>query len=251
MILLFTPPFAKAAARPGVRQGLPRRAPGERRPVHARRAVVGARRDPARQRGSRRRALPAARSHPARRDARAGGALPGGAVRGGGRLYAAPGHVGRGGWSWYTGSASWMYRIGVESILGVTRHGASLHIAPCIPSSWPRYEVTYRHRTSRYRFVVENPEGRCGGVVRIEVDGAVLPSAAIPLQDDGREHQVRVVLGGAPEPIKRISLSSQSLRCEHRRPRRSRRAPGWARGDRAVVTSSPRPPRRAASPLRR
>ena len=114
-------------------------------------------------------------------------------------VYAAPGHVGRGGWTWYTGSAAWMYRIGVESILGVTRHGASLHVAPCIPTSWPRYEVTYRHGASRYRIVVENPEGRCGGVARVEVDGAVLPSATIPLEDDGRDHEVRVLLGGPDE----------------------------------------------------
>jgi cyclic beta-1,2-glucan synthetase len=125
-------------------------------------------------------------------------------------VYAAPGHLGRGGWSWYTGSAAWMYRIGVESILGVTRHGASLRVAPCIPKSWPRYEVLYRHGTSRYRIVVENPEGRCGGVARIELDGAVLPSASIPLQDDGRAHEVRVVLGGPPSPMKTSPPRSQS-----------------------------------------
>jgi cyclic beta-1,2-glucan synthetase len=126
-------------------------------------------------------------------------------------IYAAEGHVGRGGWTWYTGAAGWMYRIGVESILGVTRHGTTLRIAPCIPSSWPRYEVTYRHGTSRYRFVVENPEGRCGGVARIEVDGAVLLSASIPLSDDGRDHRIRVVLGDPAEPIKRSSPRSEAL----------------------------------------
>jgi cellobiose phosphorylase len=113
-------------------------------------------------------------------------------------IYAAPGHVGRGGWTWYTGSAAWMYRIGVESILGVTRHGASLRVAPCIPSSWPRYEVTYRHGQSRYRIVVENPHGLCRGVPQIEMDGAVLRSATIPLLGDGRDHEVRVVLGEQP-----------------------------------------------------
>jgi cyclic beta-1,2-glucan synthetase len=124
-------------------------------------------------------------------------------------VYAAPGHVGRGGWTWYSGSAAWMYRIGVESILGVTRHGASLLVRPCIPSSWPRYEVTYRRGASRYRIVVENPEGRCGGVLRVELDGVVLPSATIPIPDDGLDHQVRVVLGGAAEPMKRSSWSDQ------------------------------------------
>ncbi len=126
-------------------------------------------------------------------------------------VYAAKDHVGRGGWTWYTGSAAWMYRIGVESILGVTRHGASLHLAPCIPSSWPRYEVTYRHGASRYRIVVENPEGLCGGVVRIEVDGTLSPGATIPLRDDGRDHRVRVVLGGAADPVKESSPNEASL----------------------------------------
>jgi cellobiose phosphorylase len=117
-------------------------------------------------------------------------------------VYAAPGHVGRGGWTWYSGSAAWMYRIGVESILGVTRHGAALHVAPCIPSSWPGYEVSYRHGANRVRIVVENPEGRCGGVARIELDGAALPSDAIPLLDDGRDHEVRVLLGAVgPERL--------------------------------------------------
>ncbi len=112
-------------------------------------------------------------------------------------VYAAPGLVGRGGWTWYTGSAAWMYRIAVESLLGVTRHGAALHVAPCIPSSWPGYEVTLRHGANRVRIVVENPEGRCGGVARIDLDGAALPSSAIPLLDDGRDHEVRVLLGAA------------------------------------------------------
>jgi cellobiose phosphorylase len=126
-------------------------------------------------------------------------------------VYAAPGHVGRGGWTWYTGSASWMYRIGVESMLGITRHGAELEIAPCIPSAWPRYEVTYRFGPSRYRIVVENPEGRCGGVGRLEVDGVALGSTTIPMIDDGRLHQVRVVLGGAAEPMPRTSLPPETL----------------------------------------
>jgi cellobiose phosphorylase len=110
-------------------------------------------------------------------------------------VYAAAGHVGRGGWTWYTGAAAWMYRIALESMLGISRHGAALHVAPCIPSAWPGYEVSYRYGGSRYRIAVVNPEGRCGGVVRIEVDGAVLVGEAIPLVDDGREHAVRVVMG--------------------------------------------------------
>jgi cyclic beta-1,2-glucan synthetase len=110
-------------------------------------------------------------------------------------VYAAPGHVGRGGWTWYTGSAAWMYRIGVEWMLGITRHAASLLVEPCIPAAWPGYEVSYRHGSSRYRVIVENPERRSGGVVRAEIDGALVPSPVIPLIDDGREHVVHVVIG--------------------------------------------------------
>ncbi len=110
-------------------------------------------------------------------------------------VYAAPGHVGRGGWTWYTGSASWMYRIGVESMLGINRRGATLHISPCIPSSWAGFEVDYGYGESRYRIAVENPDRRCGGQVAVELDGVMLPSNVLPLRDDGENHDVRVILG--------------------------------------------------------
>ena len=112
-----------------------------------------------------------------------------------GDVYAAAGMVGRGGWTWYTGSAGWMYRIGVEAMLGIHRRGATLAIAPCIPSSWPGYSVTYRFGGSRYRIAVQNPAGRCGGVARTELDGVPLTSPVVPLRDDGRDHDVRVILG--------------------------------------------------------
>ncbi len=72
-------------------------------------------------------------------------------------IYATAPHVGRGGWTWYTGSAGWMQRAGVESILGLRRQGAFLHLDPCIPRAWPRFEITVRHRSARYEIVVENP----------------------------------------------------------------------------------------------
>src|SRR6185436_5115146 len=75
-------------------------------------------------------------------------------------VYAHPAHAGRGGWTWYTGSAAWMARAGLESILGVTRRGATLALNPCIPSSWPGFTVTLRHGKSRYEIAVENPLGR-------------------------------------------------------------------------------------------
>ena len=112
-------------------------------------------------------------------------------------VYAAPGHVGRGGWTWYTGSAAWMQRAGVESILGLHLDGGHLRLDPCIPRSWPGFELTMRHGASRYRIVVENPDGVQRGVVSAELDDvavAVRP-LSITLIDDGATHQIRVRLG--------------------------------------------------------
>jgi cyclic beta-1,2-glucan synthetase len=111
-------------------------------------------------------------------------------------VYSVPPHTGRGGWTWYTGSAGWMYRIGVESLLGVSLRRGALHIDPCIPAGWPRYEVTYRpSRRTAYTIVVENPDGVSRGVKRIEVDGVDRTGDDIAIVDDGTAHSVRVVLG--------------------------------------------------------
>ncbi len=112
-------------------------------------------------------------------------------------VYTEPAHVGRGGWTWYTGSAGWMYRAGVESMLGVQLRGTTLHVEPCIPRAWGGYEVDFRYHSSRYRIVVENPQGVTGGVASASLDGRSLTGhgARIPLVDDGATHAVRVVLG--------------------------------------------------------
>jgi len=110
-------------------------------------------------------------------------------------VYSAPQHTGRGGWTWYTGSAGWMYRIGIEALLGISLRKGALHIDPCIPKDWPRYEVTFKSSHTPYHIVVENPEGVCRGVRLIEVDGKDCSGEDIPLSDDGVEHSVRVVLG--------------------------------------------------------
>jgi cyclic beta-1,2-glucan synthetase len=117
-----------------------------------------------------------------------------------GDVYSHPAHPGRCGWSWYTGSAGWMYRVGLESILGLRRRGASFEIDPCIPSSWAEYSMSWRFGSARYEIVVTNPERRCRGVAEATLDGERVDSGAIPLADDGREHTVRVVLG-AERPI--------------------------------------------------
>ncbi|HSJ96821.1 MAG TPA: glycosyl transferase, partial [Myxococcota bacterium] len=112
-------------------------------------------------------------------------------------VYAVAPHVGRGGWSWYTGAAGWLYRAGLEWILGFRVQGATLLLDPCIPRGWPGFEIEYRHRSARYQIAVENPHSVSRGVVGIELDGAALPvgAAGVPLADDGATHRVRVVLG--------------------------------------------------------
>jgi len=108
-------------------------------------------------------------------------------------VYTAEGHVGRGGWTWYTGSASWLYRVGLESILGFSKRGNSISIDPCIPSTWKGFELIYRFGKSTYRVRVENPSGANRGVKSVTVDGENC-SGSIPLFDDGAEHAVLVVM---------------------------------------------------------
>jgi len=112
-------------------------------------------------------------------------------------IYAAQGHVGRGGWTWYTGSAAWMQRAGVESILGLRIEGAVLRLDPCIPRAWPRFEVSLRRGAARYQIIVENPNGVQQGVASAELDGlAVTPRPlVIPYTDDGAAHHLHVRLG--------------------------------------------------------
>ncbi len=113
-------------------------------------------------------------------------------------IYSTAPHVGRGGWSWYTGSAGWMQRVGVEAILGIRIRGSSLLIDPCIPRAWPGFKATITWRSARYTITVENP-GRVGrGVVSITLDGVALAAGAdVTLADDGGAHVVGVMLGAA------------------------------------------------------
>ncbi len=116
-------------------------------------------------------------------------------------VYSQAPHVGRGGWTWYTGSAGWMYRTGLEWILGFRVQGAVLLLDPCIAKSWKGFEITYHYRSARYEIVVENPNGVSQGVASWKLDGALQPvppaggPARMSLADDGATHQVRVVLG--------------------------------------------------------
>ena len=141
-------------------------------------------------------------------------------------VYAEPPHLGRGGWTWYTGSAGWMYRAGIEWILGFRLRGERLHLNPCIPRDWPGFRISFTYHSSRYDIDVENPLGVMRGIQRVEVDGREVPpsrraalvnprtlgaaatqpedeevmldpgsGARIRLVDDGRPHEIRVTLG--------------------------------------------------------
>jgi cyclic beta-1,2-glucan synthetase len=117
-------------------------------------------------------------------------------------VYSVAPHVGRGGWSWYTGSAGWLYRSGLEAILGFRVHGNILAIDPCLPKAWPGYKIVFRRQSARntitrYDITVKNPHHVSRGVVSSVLDGADLPKgvARIPLVDDGELHLVRVELG--------------------------------------------------------
>jgi cyclic beta-1,2-glucan synthetase len=119
-----------------------------------------------------------------------------------GDVYAHPSHAGRGGWTWYTGSAGWMYRAGLESILGLRREGSTFAIDPCIPSSWPGFSIVWRFGRTRYEITASNPEGRCRGVASAELDGVAVDALHVPLSDDGRTHRVTVVLGARRQPAR-------------------------------------------------
>jgi cyclic beta-1,2-glucan synthetase len=110
-----------------------------------------------------------------------------------GDVYAEPPHVGRGGWTWYTGSAGWLYRAGLESILGFRVRGMMISIDPCIPRNWPSYSVTFRYRSATYQIRVNNPYGVSRGVASISIDGKIVVDRKnVPLVDDGAAHRVIV-----------------------------------------------------------
>jgi len=110
-------------------------------------------------------------------------------------VYSSEAHVGRGGWTWYTGSAGWMYRVAVEAILGITLKNGALRLDPCIPRAWPRFEAVVRTRGAAFRVAVENPSSVSRGVRLIELDGVEMTGRDIPLADAAGDHAVRVVLG--------------------------------------------------------
>lgn len=112
-------------------------------------------------------------------------------------VYAQPPHLRRGGWTWYTGAAGWLYRAAIEYLLGLQTRGTVLRIDPCIPRHWPTFVVHYRHGASHYDITVTNPHGVTHGVATTICDGQSLVRPEIPLVDDGMQHTVQIVLGTA------------------------------------------------------
>ena len=110
-------------------------------------------------------------------------------------VYGVAPHTGRGGWTWYTGSAGWMYRVALENLLGLEVQGGVIRLHPCIPTAWPRFELTFRKGKTTWHIVVENPRQVSTGVSRVSVDNGDRPDHDIPLTDDGQTHEVRVELG--------------------------------------------------------
>jgi cellobiose phosphorylase len=112
-------------------------------------------------------------------------------------VYSHPMHVGRGGWTWYTGSAAWMYRVGLQGLLGLRRQGTVLTLDPCLPRDWPGFSLRLRHGAACYEVAVVNPDRVSRGVRRVTLDGRLLADGRVPLVDDGGTHHVQVELGKA------------------------------------------------------
>jgi len=107
-------------------------------------------------------------------------------------VYALAPHTGRGGWSWYTGSAGWMYRLVLESLLGVTLQGDWLRFAPCLPLAWNGFSLRYRYRETYYNIAMRRIEVESETEPGVTVDGVAQSGNAFHLTDDGQEHHVEV-----------------------------------------------------------
>ncbi|MGD0843169.1 MAG: glucoamylase family protein, partial [Geobacteraceae bacterium] len=121
-------------------------------------------------------------------------------------VYRLPGRVGQGGWSWYTGSAAWMYRAWVEEVLGLKVRGNRMRINPVISATWPGFSLRYRHGETIYAIQVENPHGCERGVAWVEMDGQRVTGGVIPLERGLVKHQIRVRMGAPEEPAESHSL---------------------------------------------
>jgi cellobiose phosphorylase len=108
-------------------------------------------------------------------------------------VYAVAPHTGRGGWTWYTGSAGWMYRLVLESLLGLRLDADRLHFTPCLPADWKEFTMMYRYRQTPYHITVrQTPDA--AAAMSVLVDGVLQRDGKISLVDDRAEHRVEVEL---------------------------------------------------------
>jgi cyclic beta-1,2-glucan synthetase len=110
-------------------------------------------------------------------------------------VYTNPQHSGRGGWSWYTGSAAWMYRAAIESLLGLRLEVDRLYLAPLLPAGWGSFDVHYRYRSTLYHLHVRGPVGGGSGVERVNCYGNDQDEHCILLRDDGGEYHAEIWIG--------------------------------------------------------
>jgi cyclic beta-1,2-glucan synthetase len=116
-------------------------------------------------------------------------------------IYSEPPHIGRGGWTWYTGAAGWMYRAGIECLLGFRLRGDHFVIDPCVPRAWKGFSLRYRRGATRYLVRVDNPHGVSRGIAKLELDGRNLEPPRVPVVDDGATHDVHVVMGTSSDDV--------------------------------------------------
>jgi len=110
-------------------------------------------------------------------------------------VYAVAPHAGRGGWSWYTGSAGWMYRLIVESLLGLAREKDRLRFTPCLPAAWPTFTIQYRYGATLYEITIEQAHAAEGSDTTSVTENAVAqPDNSVRLVDDNAEHRVQIVV---------------------------------------------------------
>jgi cyclic beta-1,2-glucan synthetase len=107
-------------------------------------------------------------------------------------IYALAGQEGRGGWTWYTGSAAWMYRVWIEEVLGFKKRGDTLEIVPQVPNTWRKFRISYRYKSAIYEIGVFNIPGKGLRHVSVKLDGDRIDGSVIHLVDDGKVHAVRI-----------------------------------------------------------
>jgi cellobiose phosphorylase len=108
-----------------------------------------------------------------------------------GDVYGHPPFTGRGGWSWYTGSAAWIHRVAIENVLGIERRGNKLFFRPCLPDEWPRFEISIRHLEAIYRIAIHHPGRFDGKNTSLVEHGRLLPGTALTLEESGN-HEIQV-----------------------------------------------------------